>query len=154
MSTLILIQGFLGAGKSTFSRKLAQETSAIRYNADELVERDFSPAEQERNWNICYDHAITKIWNDAALNLQAGVDVILDTGFWTYESRDFARNFAHGHNADTKLYYIFAPDDVLIERLKKRMGPIAQKNIENFTQFKTSFEPPHPSENAIRIDNY
>ena len=32
-----LVHGYLGAGKTTFAKRLAEQTSAVRYSPDELI---------------------------------------------------------------------------------------------------------------------
>ena len=43
-----LICGFLGAGKTTYSKKLAQQTNATHLNADELCMKLFKKEEYEK----------------------------------------------------------------------------------------------------------
>jgi predicted kinase len=42
MATVHLICGFLGAGKTTFAKALAEQKSAIRFSIDELYLRLFA----------------------------------------------------------------------------------------------------------------
>ncbi len=154
MATLYIIQGFLGAGKTTFSKQLAKETHSIRLNADEWVARRFSLQEQENNWEACFTKALDVIWWDTKKLLREGTDVILDIGFWTKQSRDEARQKAVEYNTHLKHYYIFAPDEVLLKRLEQRRGPVALHNIKNFHLLKKVFEEPLSNEKAILIENY
>lgn len=155
MTTLYIIQGFLGAGKTTYSLKLAKEVNAIRYNADEWVMRDFCHQQQLDDWEECFAKATRAIWVEAEkavkLNKQS---VILDFGFWTRESRMFAKHKAAEWDIQFKHYYLYVPDEILIERINKRTGPIADQNLKNFYKYKSIFEEPLSSEEFIKIDNY
>jgi adenylate kinase family enzyme len=153
MATLSIIQGFLGAGKTTFSKRLAQKSNTIRLNADEWVAQNFSTEDQNRNWDACFSKAMDEIWIEAENLLRQEKDVILDIGFWTIASRMHARNIAITCYADFKHYYVFAPDDVLLKRLKQRSGVIAERNIQNFYEIKKAFEEPTSIENAIFIQS-
>jgi len=154
MATLHIIQGFLGAGKSTFSRKLAQEINAVRFNADEWVAAHFSADEQEKDWEACFSKGVVDMWEKSRAVIASGNDAILDMGFWSRESRDYARAKAKEFGATLKLYYVFAPDDVLLARIRQRTGPIADRNAQNFHEYKKFFEEPGPDEGAILINNY
>ena len=55
--TLYIIQGFIGAGKSTYSAKLAERTKAIHLNPDKIVTEMFKKDEYMNNWESCFDKA-------------------------------------------------------------------------------------------------
>ena len=52
------------------------------------------------------------------------------------------------------VYYVYAPDEILKERIAQRPGKIAENNIKNFDTIKQMFEEPQADEDFIRIDNY
>lgn len=151
MPTLSIIHGFIASGKTTFSKKLAQETGALRLNADEWVAAHFMLEEQMNDWGGCFSKSVLEIWDRTEILLHNGKDVILDIGFWDKKSRDNARKKAQELNSDFKHYYIFAPDHILLERMKERTGPIAEKNLRDFTKIKALFQPPEDDEKAIII---
>lgn len=148
-----LIQGFLGAGKTTFSKRLVDEKGIRRLNADEWVEENFSAAEQAADWDACFSHAVNQIWSEAAALTAAGEDVILDIGFWSRTSRDDARQRAREMGAAVTLHHVVAPDEVLRERLRLRRGVIAESNLRNFDSLKSHYEPPGADEHAVVVNN-
>lgn len=154
MATLHIIQGFLGAGKSTFSKKLAQENDAIIYNPDEWVEIIFTKDEFLANWNKCFDETVNILWKNAKNMLLSGKDVIFDMGFWDKQSRDNAKEFATKLNVGFKHYYVYAPDDILKERISLRSGEIAERNLKNFEKLKENFVEPKDDEEVIVIKNF
>ncbi|MGH1351774.1 MAG: AAA family ATPase [Methyloligellaceae bacterium] len=146
ISVLTIVQGFIGAGKTTWSKKLAHETGALRLNADEFCEENFTARELEENWEECFSSAVDKLWCIAQQELKNGNNVILDFGFWSYSSRQQARKLASDLNIHFRHIYINTPDNILLERLKARSGQIAKKNLDNFDCLKEQFEPPNEDE--------
>jgi predicted kinase len=87
MATAHLIHGYLGAGKTTFSRRLESETSAIRFTHDEWMQRLYSDDPEqlfaeyaERVFSVMEDQ-----WRRC---LAVNLDVILDFGFWSRAERE------------------------------------------------------------------
>ncbi len=154
MSKLYLICGFLGAGKTTFSKKLAAETGALYLNPDDWCMRLFSKEEYEQHWEQCFSKTLEILWGkikEASKNHQ---DVIFDMGFWTKASRDDARNKAIQLGMESVLYYIYAPDNILKQRISKRPVTITQNNYQQFEQIKSAFEAPQSDEPHILIQNF
>ncbi len=151
---LIIVQGFLGAGKTTFSKNLAKEENAVRMNADEWCFENFLTEELEANWDGCFAQAVQTIWQSAEELLAQGKNVVMDLGFWSLPSREHARGIAKAAHAAFRHYYVYAPDEILISRLKQRQGAIAESNLARFEEIKKSFEEPLPDEQAIKIDNF
>jgi predicted kinase len=151
---LYLIQGFLGAGKTTWSRELARRTGTLRFNADEWCLDNYTSEELDARWEACFAAAVAELWRQAARELSRGQDVILDFGFWTRASRDHARQAARALNARIVHYYIYAPDAALKERIAARKGAVAERNFARFEEFRRGFEEPAPEENAIVINNF
>lgn len=147
-SILIVIQGFLGAGKTTYSKRLAAQTGVVRLNGDEYCSTNFSKEVLEADWDKCFSEAITNLYRQAEELLQSGQSVILDFGFWDRKSRDYAREVASRVGADFSHIYLNTPDELILNRLTKRSGGIARKNLENYSSLKSLFEPPHVDELA------
>jgi predicted kinase len=152
--TLYVIQGFLGSGKSTFSKALVDKAGAVRLNADEWCRENYSPEQLAIAWDECFANGVNHLWETAKDLLGHEQSVILDMGFWDISSRIHARQKASELNARLVHYYIYAPDDILMERLSKRSGVIARNNVKDFARLKKAFHEPEPHEAAIRIDNY
>ena len=150
-ATLKIIHGFLGAGKTTYSNWLAAQTGDIRMNADEYCAEHFSKEIQEKNWDACFSKAVSCLYNHAEIYLQSGKSVILDFGFWDKKSRDYARGFSQKIAVDFQHIYLDIPDEIMLERIKKRVGTIANKNIDNFYVLKKLFEEPQIDEETIKV---
>ncbi len=154
MSKLYLICGFLGAGKTTYSQKLALGKNALHLNPDEWCVKLFPKDVYEKNWSDCFTKTIEVLWIKTKEAATCNQDVIFDMGFWTKESRDDARNRALALGMETELHYVYAPDEILKERISHRTGLIAENNLRQFDRIKQSFEPPCPNEPHVLVNNF
>ena len=152
--TCYLICGFLGAGKTTYSKKLASTTNAIHLNADEWCMKLFAKDEYEKNWEACFLKTMEHLWARAKEYAQQQKSVIFDIGFWNKPSRTEAKEKASRMGFLPVIHYVYAPDNILKERISKRQGAIAVHNLKHFDEIKQLFEEPDETENYIKIDNY
>ncbi len=151
---LYIICGFLGAGKTTFSKQLALDKNALHLNPDEWCCKLFTKEEYEQNWEECFSKTLNILWNKAQDAVTSGKDVIFDVGFWDKNSRIEAKKRAQQLGAEPVLYYIYAPDEILKQRISLRKGKIAENNVKNFSAIKMLFEEPDSDENFIKINNF
>ncbi len=152
--TIYLICGFLGAGKTTYSKKLAKEKNAIHLNPDEVVMKRYSKEEYENNWEACFAETMDFLWQETASYIQQNKDIIFDVGFWDKASRVIAKEKATKLGATPIIYYIYAPDEILKQRISSRKGKIAEHNLLHFDDIKKYFEEPSDDETFITIKNY
>ena len=150
MAKLFLICGFLGAGKTTISKQLAIEHNAEYMNVDKHVMKMFAPDEYERNWEKCFAAAEEDLWQQIQQCAKLHKNVVFDVGFWTRKSRDDARLRATQAGIKPIVYYVYAPDEILKQRIAKRPGKIAENNIKNFDTIKQMFEEPQNRQNKIK----
>ena len=149
-----LICGFLGAGKTTYSQKLAKETGAIHLNPDQYCMELFDKTEYEENWDECFSKTITLLWEKASEYAKNGKSVIFDMGFWTKISRDEAIKKAVELGFLPIIHYVCAPDEILKQRISARKGAIAEYNLKHFDELKKEFEVPTKTEKYVKYDNY
>lgn len=147
---LHMIYGYLGSGKTTFAKKLEQEVRGVRLCTDGPMVRIFGPMPTEEEFKAFKIIADINFQLAERL-LDLDIDVIMDHGFWSRESRDRARDMARQHGAIAKLYYLHAPEDVLRERVLKRSEKLDNETFfidENaFEVLKEKFEPLGAEEN-------
>jgi predicted kinase len=141
-----IIVGFIGAGKTTFARRLEQETGAVRFTKDEWMVRIFGNTPPKDKFEE-YDDRMASLATDMALKcLAAGMNVIIDEGFWTKEHRDEIRGKVNNVGAVPKLYYIEAPFEIMKERtLKRSESPPVDSYVideESFRHYWKFFQPP------------
>ena len=92
MTTAHLIHGFIGSGKTTFAKALAEsESSCIRFTHDEWTHRLYGVSPPPEKFDELFQRIDTLIWDTALELLSKGCPVILDSGFWTTASRTTAR---------------------------------------------------------------
>ncbi|MFC5476323.1 AAA family ATPase [Paraherbaspirillum soli] len=130
IQTVHLIYGPLGAGKSTYARKIAAETSAVRFSIDEWMHTlfgDDQPAQKDSAWINWAMTRVTRcetlIWSSSMQILTSGRDVILDLGLLRATDRDRLSSLveASGH----RVLPCFVDADRSVRRQR-----VLQRNVE------------------------
>ena len=155
---MYLIAGFIGSGKTTFSKKLESETEALRFTKDEWVIKVLGNNPKTDNF-AKVDDFLTNLATDVALKCaDHGVDVIIDDGFWFKKQRDDVIKRINDIGANVKGYYLRCPRNILEQRTLKRSKQISDNSFEidkeMFAKYYLSFQEPSPDEGFILIDNY
>jgi predicted kinase len=144
MATAHLIHGYLGVGKSTFARQLESETGGIRLSPDDVMVTLFGhdPSVERFRESL---HRVESLLDDLWPRiLGAGVDVVLDFGFWRRHLRDAARTMAAEAGGDCKLYWVTCSDVVALARCLVRNGDLGDSiyiDENTFDLLKERFEP-------------
>jgi predicted kinase len=148
-----LICGFIGAGKTTFAKKLEEKTSAVRITKDEwsirLIGNDPTIDGYEE-----WDTKIIELSRDVAFQLaEKGIDVIIDEGFWTKEQRDELRRKIDAIGAKAVLYYVETSIETIRDRvvgrnnnLTKESFKISREMLDNYLKY---WQPPSEDEDYI-----
>jgi predicted kinase len=148
-----LICGFIGAGKTTFAKKLEEKTSAVRITKDEwsirLIGNDPTIDGYEE-----WDTKIIELSRDVAFQLaEKGIDVIIDEGFWTKEQRDELRRKIDAIGAKAVLYYVETSIETIRGRvvgrnnnLTKDSFKISREMLDNYLKY---WQPPSEDEDYI-----
>ena len=96
------------------------------------------------------------LWQQASSVLRVGGDVILDSGFWSRESRDVARDRVLAGGAIPKFYSILCSEDVMrartIERSENPPSDSLWINEAAFDKLKAGYEPMSTDEDYVGID--
>ncbi len=118
-STLHLICGLPGSGKTTLSKKIEVETGAIGMSPDEWIKEIWKDnAETEGN---TYRGKIEQLqWKIGKQILKSGTDIIIEWGTWGRDERDKLRNEAKSLGSKVKFYYLDISRNVLKERIVNR----------------------------------
>ena len=144
MATAHLIHGFLGAGKTTFARRLERELPAIRFSQDEWMTHLYGNDPPVDEFPIFFrriSEQIARFWPRC---LELGVDVILDLNFWSRRERDETRATAIALGASTRLYRLACTEEEAWRRIEHR-----NRNLDGslfisrntFEVLKARFEP-------------
>lgn len=139
MATLHLIHGFVGAGKTTFAKKLESEIAAIRFTHDEWMVKLYGHNPPEAKYAQYYQKVSELIWDLTIKLLYLDCDVILDFGFWTRASRDEARAEARKTNSIVKLYFISCSEKAVLHRVATRNRNLPQESLYIDLQALASF---------------
>lgn len=106
-----------------------------------------------------YDSSMSSLATDMALAcLKAGIDVIIDEGFWVKEQRDEIREKVKNVGAIPKLYYLEVPFETMKARTLKRSEspPVDSFNIDeaSFNEYWKHFQPPEKDEECTLLNCY
>ena len=115
-----LICGFIGAGKTTFAKKLEEKTGAVRIVKDEWSIRLIGNKPTIAGYAE-WVRKIIDLSRDIAFYLaEKGIAVIMDEGFWEKETRDEMRRRADAIGAKVVMYYLDTPIETIRERVVGR----------------------------------
>lgn len=150
-----LVVGPVGAGKSTFALKLAQDRAAIRLTLDEWMVTLFRPDRPETDRVAWYreraERCIDQIWKVALQLTAQRRDVVLEIGLLQREERE--RFYARVDEAELPLtiHVLDAARDVRRDRVQQRncqQGPTFSMVVppEIFELASDLWEPPENDE--------
>ena len=153
-SIAYVICGFIGAGKTTFARKLEKQTGAIRVTKDEWIIKIFgNKITSDKNFER-YDKNITELARDIAFKiLRAGKDVIIDEGFWVKSQRYDIKKKIINAGVNPIFYYVECPVEKMKERVvnRSKKPPVDSFEIteEMFDEYLKYWEPPKKEEGIL-----
>lgn len=121
---LILIVGCTGAGKTTYARRLADETGGIRFSIDEWMMALFwtdSPQPIEFAWTMeRVRRCEAQIFAMAQQLAARGIPAILDLGFTQRDHRDRFRQMAREAGLSAALHFVDVPVEERWRRVVRR----------------------------------
>lgn len=123
-ATVHIVFGPQGAGKTTYSRKLAVETGSVRFSIDEWMNQMFGPdlpKPMSLPWLMervrrCED----RIWSTAAEVVERGTSVVLDLGFMKVGDRSRFVALSEARGLRIQRHFVTAPHDLRRERVMSR----------------------------------
>ena len=155
MSTLHVIFGPSGAGKTIYAHAFARREKAVAFILDEWMAQLFAPDMPqpiEYEWMIeRVQRCEAQIWSTAAGVLAAGTSVILDIGLMRKADRERVREIAAATDLPLQFHFVTASAEA-------RRARVADRNVvrgENFAIEVTPamfdfiegvFEAPDPEE--------
>jgi len=135
MSKVHIVVGAQGAGKSTYSKKLADEINGVHLSIDDWMGNLFGddlPKSINLKWIMeRVERCEKQIWSTAKKISGCGIEVILDLGFTKYAKRKLFRSLIEEQGLPIQEHYINAP-------LTLRRKRVLQRNIDKGETF--SFE--------------
>jgi predicted kinase len=137
--TIHFVFGRVGAGKTTYARTLG----GVFFCLDEWMANLFTmdaPQPLTLEWMMPRVlRAERQIWAVAQQVVAAGVDVVMELGFFTREQRDRARGLA----PNARIHFVDAPAEVRRDRVRarNRAGATIEVDDATFDWAERYFEP-------------
>ena len=148
MATIHLMHGFIGFGKTTVAKKLAEDLPAVRLNTDEIMVKLYGrnvPAELHSEY---YSRIDTLLWNLAEQIIKSGANVIMDNGAWKKDKR--AQDYTRAKAITQDVIFHVVQCDLKIAKARTLARTQNQNEMfidENaFDELLLQFEPIHESE--------
>lgn len=148
-----LLCGFIGAGKTTFARKLEARTGAVRITKDEWLIRMVGN-DPTIDGYANYDQRVVELSRDIAFQLvEKGIDVIIDEGFWAKEERASMRRRVAESGGEAVLYYLDTPIETIRQRVAGRSADPPNDSFrisdELLDYYLPYWEPPGDDEDYV-----
>ena len=152
MAKIFLMCGKICSGKSTHAEKLRKEYNAVILSVDEITLALFGQDAGEK-----HDYYVEKLkeylYKKSLEILEAGVNVVLDWGYWIKAERDFAREYYSSHNVEYEFHYIDISDEGWYRGLEIRNTDVLEKKTDAYyvddglaKKFQAIFEKPEKAE--------
>jgi predicted kinase len=143
----------MGAGKTTFARKLEEKTGAVRITKDEWSIH-FIGNDPTIDGYAEWDTKIVELSRNFAFQLvEKGIDVIIDEGFWEKETRVKMKKRIEALGAKEVLYYLDTPIETIRERIAGRNSNPTKDSFKISRQmldkYLTYWQPPGEEEGYI-----
>ena len=124
MPKIHLIEGPVGAGKSTFAAKLSKELAAPSLILDKWFVQLYSPDRPIEGLMPWYaqrkERCLAQMWTTALEILGAGKDVLMELGLVEVASREWFYGWVDRAGYELTIYLLDAPREVRRERVRQR----------------------------------
>ncbi|MDV9191732.1 ATP-binding protein [Streptomyces sp. SR27] len=146
MTTLFLMVGLPGAGKTTRARQLAEEYGALRLTPDDWMLPLFGEADADGKRDVLEGRML---WL-ALEAVRIGTDVVVDFGCWSRDERCAIRRLVEAEGVRFRMVYLPVDEETQRTRLAHRRAhapeeslPMAEADIPHA---RALFEEPDASE--------
>ena len=155
MAKIYFICGFIGSGKTTYAKQLANTHAAFRFSIDEWM----IPLFGEHMPRELFDERIdilTELFKSSAIQMmQLNTSVIFDFGFWNQLERTKITQWAQSQGFDFELIYLDSSFEICGQRAYKRNADRLDKAYEMTPEmlqmFWQLFEVPTPHEKVTYV---
>jgi len=157
---LIIMRGVSASGKSTVSRELIDAMGAIRIRSDVERKRLFNIDSADSNPvdidSGIYSKEATRQTYSRLAELSSGLigngySVIVDAAFLKYEQRAEFQSLANCLAVPYVILEIWAPDDVLRQRIKARKHDVSDADIAVLEHQLKNWQPLHKDESGAVV---
>ena len=148
------MHGFIGAGKTTFAKRLEKETGAKRFTPDEIIVKKYGKnlsVEEIRSANLAIKE---EIWKEVEIAIQQERDVILDYGLWKKQQRIELIQKIQKLGGKPIVYEVMCDPVIMKQRALERNedGEITITS-ERYDMYYRRFEPMDKNEKRITVCN-
>ena len=152
MATIHCMCGYIGFGKTTVAKKLAQQYQAKRFTPDELMIQLYG-TDVGQDFMDKAEHLNTYIWQEIDRCLKNGQDVIYDSGSWGPEDRKYVMEMAHKLKADVLWHQIQCNIETAKQRTLTRAQEVKELSIDEkfFDKNLTRYKPIEPEEHLTVV---
>ncbi len=155
MAKIYFVCGFIGSGKTTYSKALAEKHAAFRFSIDEWM----IPLHGEHMERDVFDSRLATLqglFKDSALQLfSLDVPVIFDFGFWRKTDREAFVDWASSIGVDSEVHYLDVPFETCKQRALARNAELEGNSYhmspEMLDLFWSWFEVPTSNENVLWV---
>jgi predicted kinase len=149
--TLIFFCGKMGAGKSTYSRKLASESNAVFLSEDDWLAAIYPEEINNFDDYIKYSSRLKPLLKGHVRRiLQSGVSVVMDFPGNTKKQRAWFKEIFFEAQIPHKLIYLKSEDQLCLKRLEQRRQGSPERarfdTEEVFHQVNSYFQAPTDDE--------
>ena len=142
-----LLCGLVGAGKTTYARRLAAELPAVRFGLDEWMIRLYDLRYDDPDYPVRLEPCMLLIWDTARQILGLGHDVVLDWNQWSRERRAIWRQRALDAGYRVTLHHVDVSSTTAVRRATNRNAAYSHEiTADEVRRFSTIFEPPQADE--------
>ncbi|MEI6578788.1 MAG: ATP-binding protein [Eubacteriales bacterium] len=152
MAKVIILVGKIASGKTTWVNDRKKQKQMMLLSCDDLMLNLFARCLGEKHGET-ERRCLKFLFGQAVELTEMGIDVVLDSGFWTKASRKAAKEYFAAMGIETNTYYFKIPDETRIDRLERRNEQLAQSTKREYIIEKSllarldkNFEEPLPNE--------
>jgi len=153
MSTVYIIHGFIGSGKTTFAKCLEKKINAKRFTPDEIIAKRYGKnlsVEEIRNANLSVKD---EIWKEVKELIQCGQDVIIDYGLWKKQQRIDMINKVQEFGGKPIVYEVVCDPLLMKQRaLQRTNDDDIVITPERYDMYYQRFEPMGEDEERVTIN--
>lgn len=131
MAKVFMTCGKICSGKSTYAQKIREKYHAVILSVDEITLALFGQNAGEK-----HDHYVEMteayLYEKSLEIIGAGINVVLDWGFWTAKERECARNYYSSKGIEHEFHYIDISPNEWAKRLEKRNKDVLEHKSNNY----------------------
>ncbi|MFF9013778.1 AAA family ATPase [Streptomyces sp. NPDC014870] len=146
VTTLFLMVGLPGSGKTTRARQLAHEHGALRLTPDDWMIPLFGESDADGKRDVLEGRML---WL-ALEAVRLGTDVVVDYGCWSRDERSAVRSLAETAGARFRMVYVPVDEETQRTRIAHRWATAPEETFPlteaDLRHGRALFEEPDPAE--------